>query len=66
MRLARPDLADGPLTVTVLDVQGRTLARQTLTGLTTTFDLGSAPAGTYLVRVVSGRTSVVRRLVVTK
>lgn len=66
VRLSRPNLADGPLAVTVLDVQGRILARQTLTGLATTFDLGSAPAGTYLVRVVSARTSVVRRLVVTR
>ena len=66
VRLTRPDLTDGPLTVTLLDVQGRTLARQTLTGLAATFELGSAPAGTYLVRVVSARTSVVRRLVVAR
>ncbi len=65
VRFSRPDLTDGPLVLTLLDVQGRTIARQTVSGLTATIDLGTAPAGTYLVRVVSSRTSVVRRLVVT-
>ena len=63
VRLSRPDLADGPLTVSILDIRGRRLAEQRLTGLAATFELGAAPAGTYLVRVVSNRTSVVRRVV---
>ncbi len=66
VRLTRPDLTDGPLAITILDVQGRTVARQTLNGLATTFELGGAAAGTYVVRVVSARTSVVRRLMVAR
>ena len=66
VQLARPDLTDGPLTVTVLDMHGRTVARQALNGLNTSLNLGTSPAGTYLVRVVSAHTSVVRRLVVTR
>jgi subtilisin family serine protease len=62
--LSRTDLADGPLALTVLDVRGRTVAQGTLTGLSTTLDLGGVASGTYSVRIVSARTAVAQRLIV--
>lgn len=64
VRLSRPDLTDGALAITVLDVQGRRVWHGTVAGLETTLELGHVPAGTYAVRVVSAHTSIVRRLVV--
>ncbi len=62
--ISRPDLSDGPLDLTVFDVRGQLVTRGRLTGLTTILELGGVAPGAYSVRIVSAKTSVVRRLVV--
>ncbi|MGB3547064.1 MAG: T9SS type A sorting domain-containing protein, partial [Saprospiraceae bacterium] len=55
--------------VDIIDLQGRLVMRHVSDAVTSyrhDFDLTSAPAGVYLVRIVAGRDELTRRLVVSK
>ena len=69
-----PNPASGELTVTfnrageytieILDLRGVTMTRSTVDGISTTLDISSLPAATYLVRISTGHGTAFKKLVV--
>ena len=69
-----PNPASGELTVTfnrageytieILDMRGVVMTRSTVDGISTTLDISSLPAATYLVRISTGHGTAFKKLVV--